>query len=104
MATPAVPVSVADSVMLTGPPYQPVEQAAPPQAIDVLGACVSFLTTCATVLTTVPLPARGRSQSRNAWNSDGLIEGAGSSPPQLSQMRWKTKLTQPPPLVSACVT
>ena len=90
-------------LIVTDPPYAVLEQAVPPHLIDETGACVSPLITCATVLTWAPLDA-GCSQSRNALNSLGLIDGAGLSPPHLSQMRWKTKITQPPPPVSACCT
>src|SRR5919198_299739 len=101
--TPALPVSVADSETVTGLVYQPADHDTPPQAMDVLGACVSFLITWATVFTTVPLVARGWSQSRNALNSAGLIDGAGLSAPQLSHSLWKKKITHPP-LLSACWT
>src|ERR671938_470951 len=91
LATPES-ASVAANETLTGPPYQPLEHVVPPQATEEVGAWVSFLITCATVFTVTPLVG---SQSRRALNSVGLIAGAGVSPPQLSQMRWKKKITQP---------
>jgi hypothetical protein len=95
---------VADNETLTELGYLLFEQATPLQLMDEVGAWLSFLITCATVLTTVPLAARGCSQSRNALNSGGLIEGAPLSPPQLSHKRWKTRITHPPPELSACCT
>ena len=45
LATPD-PASLADSETLTGPPYQPLEQAPPSQAIEEVGAVVSIWIVC----------------------------------------------------------
>src|ERR671931_211899 len=60
LATPD-PASLADSETLTGPPYQPLEQAPPPQAIDEVGGVVSIWIACDFVASTL----LALSQARN---------------------------------------
>src|SRR4051794_15879083 len=61
---------------------------------------VGPFSTSRTVLTSVPLVARGWSQFRNAL----IVAALTDEPAQLLQMSWKTIGTQPPPLLSAWVT
>jgi hypothetical protein len=56
--------------------------------------------TSAVVLTTVPVAARGCSQSSSAVKSAGVIEYAS----HWLQRWWKTSCTHPPPCSSAAVT
>src|SRR5204862_2940119 len=62
--------------------------------------CTGPPITSRTVPTTVPVAARGCSQSRKAVRVDGPIAYV----PHASQTLWNTKTTQPPPAASAPVT
>src|SRR5919199_5919152 len=103
---PEPPLSTADSVTVSGPPDQ-LEHAAGLQAMEVVGAVVSgpgagggVPMTAPTVLTVVPVAVLCCcSQSRNAVKVDTVIELVLVH--WLSQMPWKVRMIQPPPLFSA---
>src|SRR4051794_22051898 len=107
-ATPE-PLSTADRVTVTGTRDQ-AEQAPGLQAMEVVGAVVSgpgcgggVPMMSPTVLTTVPVALLCCcSQSRNAVKVDTVIELVLVQ--LLSQIPWKVRITQPPPLFSALTT
>ncbi len=108
MAATPEPESVAASATVTGPPYQPDEQAAPLQVTELTGGVVScvgepeFVTSTSTLCDVVTLPAvsvaraaTAADPSGNVWEFQVKSYGADVTVPRTVPLTRKSTLAMP---------